>query len=417
MNAGAAGDRGAGAGRRVLMLVENLPVPFDRRVWQEAGALRDAGYEVSVISPAAPGYPRGHTVTDGIHVYRYRQPFEGSGAAGYLLEYATALAATLALAVRITATRGVDVIHACNPPDLFFLIGALFRLFGKRFVFDHHDLCPELYEAKFGRRGPLHRVMLALERLSFRSADVVIATNESYREIAIGRGRVPPSRVFVVRSGPSLARMQVRPPEPRWRRGRRYLVGYVGVIGPQEGIDLLLLVVRHVVQQLGRRDVQFAIVGGGTALAPMERLARKLGVAGHVTFTGRVPDDELLAVLNTADVCVNPDPANDMNDKSTMNKILEYMALGKPIVQFDLREGRRSAREASLYARHNDVADFAALLVGLLDDAGRRSRMGAYGRRRVLEEHAWHHQAPQLLAAYAALRDDMRDAAHETAAT
>jgi glycosyltransferase involved in cell wall biosynthesis len=401
----------------VLVLVENLPVPFDRRVWQEAGTLRDAGYEVSVISPAAPGYPRGHTVVDGIHVYRYRQPFEGSGAVGYLLEYATALVATLALAVRVAATRGVDVIHACNPPDLLFLIGALFRPFGKRFVFDHHDLCPELYQAKFNRRGPWHRALLVLERLSFRSADVVIASNESYREIAIGRGRVPPSRVFVVRSGPSLARMQVRPPELRWRRGRRHLVGYVGVIGPQEGIDLLLFVVRHVVQRLGRRDVQFAIVGGGTALEQMKRLAERLGIAEYVTFTGRVPDDRLLAVLNTADVCVNPDPANDMNDKSTMNKILEYMALGKPIVQFDLHEGRRSARDASLYALRNDVADFAEQLVALLDDAGRRSRMGAYGRRRVLEELAWHHQAPQLLAAYAALRDDLRAAARETAAT
>lgn len=417
MNGGTAGNRGTGAGRRVLMLVENLPVPFDRRVWQEAGTLRDAGYEVSVISPAAPGYPRGHVVTDGIDVYRYRQPFEGSGAAGYLLEYVTALAATLVLAVRVAATRGVDIIHACNPPDLFFLIGALFRLFGKRFVFDHHDLCPELYEAKFGRRGPWHRAMLALERLSLMSADVVIATNESYREVATGRGRVSPSRVFVVRSGPSLARMQVRPPEPRWRCGRRYLVGYVGVIGPQEGIDVLLLVVRHVVQRLGRRDIQFAIVGGGTALAQMEQLAGRLGIADYVSFTGRVPDDRLLAVLNTADVCVNPDPPNDMNDSSTMNKILEYMALGKPIVQFDLREGRRSAREASLYARRNDVADFAEQLVGLLDDAGRRSRMGAYGRRRVLEELAWHHQAPQLLSAYAALRADVRNAARETAAT
>ncbi|MGE0030815.1 MAG: glycosyltransferase family 4 protein [Steroidobacteraceae bacterium] len=399
------------------MLVENLPVPFDRRVWQEAGTLRDAGYAVSVISPAGPGCPRGYTCIDGIHVYRYRQPFEASGPAGYLLEYAAALLTTLVLALRIAFTRGFDVIHACNPPDLFFLIGALFRTFGKRFVFDHHDICPELFEAKFGRRGPWHRLLVTLERLSFRTADVAIATNDSYRHIAIARGGMPAARVFVVRSGPSAERLQIRPPEPRWRHGRRYLVGYVGVIGAQEGIDLLLRAVRHVVLRLQRRDIHFVIVGGGTHLAPMQDLAARLQVAEYVTFTGRVPDAELLAVLNTADVCVNPDPANEMNDKSTMNKILEYMALGKPIVQFDLREGRRSAGESSLYARRNDTADFAQQLVALLDDPKRRARMGAFGRRRVLEELAWNHQAPKLLAAYSALWNETGVAARETAAT
>jgi glycosyltransferase involved in cell wall biosynthesis len=413
---GAPGPDARLRGRRVLMLVQNLPVPFDRRVWQEARTLRDAGCTVTVISPAGPGCPRGHALIEGIHVHRYRQPFDADGALGYLLEYAAAMAATFALTLRVAATRGFDVIHACNPPDLFFLIGALFRAFGKQFVFDHHDICPELYEAKFGRRGLAHRLMLLLERLSFRTAHVVISTNESYRRIAMQRGGLPAARVFVVRSGPDLRRIKSGPADPALRRGRRYLVGYVGVIGPQEGIDLLLQAVRRIVVEHGRHDVQFAIVGSGPALARMQRLAARLCVLEFVTFTGRVPDAELLSVLNTADVCVNPDPANAMNDLSTMNKILEYMALGKPIVQFDLREGRWSARGASLYARRNDVADFADQLLALLDDPARRAGMGALGRRRVQEELAWPHQAPRLLAAYAALEDARGVAAHETTA-
>jgi glycosyltransferase involved in cell wall biosynthesis len=390
--------------RRVLILVENLPSPFDRRVWQEATTLRDAGYLVSIICPTGKGCERKFEAIDGIHVYRYKLPVEASGAAGYAIEYSIALAWTFALAWRVLLTRGFDVIHACNPPDLFFLIGAFFRLLGKKFVFDHHDLNPELYEAKFGRRDFFHRLMLRLEYLTFRSADVSIATNESYRRIAIERGRMPPERVFVVRSGPSLARLKILPPDARLKRGRRYLVGYVGVMGKQEGIDYLLQAARHIVFYFGRDDIHFGLVGGGTSLEEMKALAQELGVADYVTFTGRVPDDELLAMLNTADVCVNPDIASEMNDKSTMNKIMEYMALGKPIVQFDLAEGRYSAQSASLYARKNDALDLAEKIVELLDDPVRRAQMGEYGRRRVENELAWPHEAPKLLAAYDALR-------------
>jgi glycosyltransferase involved in cell wall biosynthesis len=245
--------------------------------------------------------------------------------------------------------------------------------------------------------------MLKLEYLTFRAADVSIATNESYREVALERGRMPPERVFVVRSGPSLERLKIMPTDPRLRRGRRFLVGYVGVMGRQEGIDLLLRAAAAIVLDLGRRDVHFGLVGGGTSLDEMKALAAKLGIADYVTFTGRVPDRELLSMLNTADVCVNPDIANEMNDKSTMNKIMEYMALAKPIVQFDLTEGRRTAREASLYARRNDVADLAAKLGALLDDPGRRAAMGWVGRRRVENELEWRHEAPKLLEAYASL--------------
>jgi len=389
--------------RRVLILVENLPSPFDRRVWQEACSLRDAGYLVSIICPTGRGYERKFEAIDGIHIYRYKLPVEASGAAGYALEYAIALAWTFALSWRVLLTRGFDVVHACNPPDLFFLIGGFFKLFGKKFVFDHHDLNPELYEAKFGRRGFFHSLMLKLEYWTFRTADVSIATNESYRRIAVGRGRMHPGRVFVVRSGPSLERLRILPPDERLKRGRRYLVGYVGVMGKQEGIDYLLRAIRHIVLELGRTDVHFGLVGAGTSLEEMKALARQLGVADHVTFTGRVPDGEMLAMLNTADVCVNPDIANELNDKSTMNKIMEYMALGKPIVQFDLAEGRYSAQQASLFAIKNDALDLARKIVELLDDPVRRARMGQYGRRRVESELEWRHEVPKLLAAYEAL--------------
>jgi glycosyltransferase involved in cell wall biosynthesis len=385
------------------MLVENLPSPFDRRVWQEASTLRDAGYVVSIVCPTGQGYEKRFEEIAGIHIWRYGLPAEAEGALGYALEYAAALFWTLLLSVRVALTRGVDIVHACNPPDLLFLIGGLFKLCGRKFVFDHHDINPELYEAKFGRRDFFYRLLLALERWTFRTADISIATNESYKRIATGRGGMPAARVFVVRSGPSLERLKVLPPQPALKRGRRYLVGYVGVMAEQEGIDYLLRAARHIVRDLGRRDVHFGLVGGGTSLEAMKALAQELGIADFVTFTGRVPDEALLAMLNTADVCVNPDSANEMNDKSTMNKIMEYMALGKPMVQFDLAEGRYSAQRASLYARRNDALDLAAKIVELLDDPARRAEMGKYGRRRVEHELAWTHEAPKLLAAYEAL--------------
>ena len=387
-------------GRRVLIIVENLPCPFDRRVWQEARTLAAAGYGVSIICPKGKGYEKGYEEIDGIAIYRHPQPFEAKGALGYFAEYSWALLAEFALSLRVLVERGFDAIHACNPLDTLFLIGGFYKLFGKKFLFDHHDINPELYEAKFQRRDLFYRLMLWLERVTFRTADVCVATNESYRRIAIERGARAPAKVFVVRSGPDLRRLRMLPPTPALKNGRRYLVGYVGVMGRQEGIDGLLASVQHIVHTMQRHDIQFGLVGGGTELAAMRKLAEQLDVAQYVTFTGRVPDDELLAMLNTADVCVNPDIANDMNDKSTMNKIMEYMALGKPIVQFDLTEGRVSAQDASLYVRRNDPIDMAHKLVALLDDAQARRRMGAAGLERVKTELAWEHEAPRLLAAY-----------------
>jgi glycosyltransferase involved in cell wall biosynthesis len=400
-------SRKSPARKRVLIIVENLPLPFDRRVWQEARTLRDAGYVVSIVCPKGPGCERSREQIDGIEIYRHAQPFEASGALGYLAEYTWALVAEFWLSLKVlVAGRGFDIVQACNPPDTIFLIGGFYKLFGKKFIFDHHDINPELYLAKFGRRDIFYKLLLQLERWTFRTADVCIATNESYRQIAIERGGVSPSRVFVVRSGPDLSRLRLLAPDPVLKRGRRFLVGYVGVMGRQEGIDGLLEAVRYIVHEIGRTDIHFGLVGGGTSLENAKALARRLKVDEYVTFTGRVPDVTLLAMLNTADICVNPDIANEMNDKSTMNKIMEYMALGKPIVQYDLTEGRVSAQEASLYAARNDPVDLAKKMLALLDNESLRRRMGEIGRERVRNVLAWDHEAPRLLAAYEALESD-----------
>ena len=325
---------------------------------------------------------------DDIPIYRYSLPLEADGALGYALEYSIALFWQFILAWKVFLSEGFDVIHACNPPDNIFLIGAFFKLLGKKFLFDQHDINPELFEAKFGRRDFFYKVMLAWERWSFKCADVSIATNESYKRIAIERGGMNPDKVFVVRSGPDLDRLRILPPNKSLKKGRDFLVGYVGVMGKQEGIDYLLRAARHIIYDLKRTDIHFGLVGGGTSLKEMKEYAKMLGIDDYVTFTGRVSDQEMLEMLNTADVCVNPDIANDMNDKSTMNKIMEYMALGKPLVQFDLTEGKFSAQGSSLYARKNDEIDMAEKLLELLDNPSLSKGMGDLGRRRVINELA-----------------------------
>ena len=395
--------------RRVLIIVENLPVPFDRRVWSEATTLARHGYDVSIICPKGPQASASFEMIEGIAVYRHWLPREGRGLLGYLFEYGAALFWEFGLSLKILATRGFDVIHACNPPDLIFLVGAVHKfLFGKSFIFDHHDINPELYEAKFGQRGVLWRAMVLLERITFALADVSIATNQSYRAIAVERGRMNPDRVFVVRSGPDLSRVRSLPADPVWKSGRNFLVAYVGVIGKQEGLDLLLESVKHIRRTRHRDDIQFVIVGSGPELNNVKKLAAAFELDDSITFTGRVDDDTLFTVLSTADVCVNPDRPNAMNDKSTMNKIMEYMALGKPIVQFDLTEGRVSAGEASLYARNTDTADFGDKIIELLDDPAQRARMGAFGKKRIDGELAWDHEAAKLLSVYDTMFD-LRD--------
>jgi glycosyltransferase involved in cell wall biosynthesis len=386
----------------VLIIVENLPVPFDRRVWNEARALRETGYEVSVISPTGPNAEKRRETIEGIEIYRHPLP-EARGTIGYFSEYASALYWEYRLAHRVNRKKKVDVVHACNPPDLIFLIGRSLKRRGAKFVFDHHDLNPELFEAKFGKRGLLYRAVCWLERQTFRTADISIATNDSYRRIAIQRGQMPAEKVFVVRSGPDQTLMRLVPANPKWKNGRKYLIAYVGVMGAQEGISYLLEAVRHIVHDLNRRDIQFCLVGKGPEFEALQHEARDLMIADFITFTGRVPDDVLVEVLNTADVCVNPDAVNPMNDMSTMNKIMEYMAIGKPIVQFELHEGRFSAEDSSLYAKPNDAADFGNKILALLDNPEWRSRMGAFGAKRVRDVLAWDYERPKLLAAYASL--------------
>ena len=388
------------ARKSVLIIVENLPLPFDRRVWQEARTLRAAGATVSIICPKGKGYDASYEMIEGVHIHRHPLPLEADGAAGFALEYSAALFWEMWLAWRIFFTRRFDVIQGCNPPDLIFLIALPFRLFGVKFIFDHHDINPELYEAKFGKRGFFWRLMGWLEKLTFKAADVSIATNESYREIAIARGRMAPQRVHVVRSGPDLSRLKLVPPQPRWKNGRAHMAGYVGVMGEQEGIDLLINAAGHIVHKCGREDIQFCLVGGGPSLAGLKALTAQRGLSDYITFTGRAPDDVLFEVLSTMDLGVNPDRVNAMNDKSTMNKVMEYMAYSKPIVQFDVTEGRFSAGAASLYAAANDPVDMAEKIMALMDDPTLRETMGALGRERVVEQLSWQHQITPLLAAY-----------------
>lgn len=395
---------------RVLILVENLPVPFDRRVWMEANSLHAAGYEVNVICPKGKGYDKGFERIDGIYVYRYSLPIEASGFAGYLFEYPVALICSFVLALRVAFARGIDVIHACNPPDLLFLVAAPFKLFGCRFIFDHHDLCPELLDSKYDKPRPFLRALMVLfERLTFAMSNVSIATNESYKRVAVSRGKMKPENVYVVRSGPRRAWID----RAATSDSAEKLVGYVGVMGAQEGLDLLLEAAHHLVYIMKRDDVRFVLVGDGSARRDLEAQAAALSLSDHVRFTGRVSDAELKDWLGRSAVLVNPDRPSELNDKSTMNKIVEYMAMAKPIVQFECTEGRFSAQDASLYAKPNDVQDFAAKIAQLLDDPALARQLGEYGRARFESDLCWEHQEPKLLAAYAAAlgRAPARDAA------
>lgn len=386
------------AGKHVLIIIENLPAPFDRRVWQEASTLKERGADVSIICPKMKGYTKSFERIDGIDIYRHPLPAEGSGALGYLLEYSVALFWELFLSCKIYLKKRFQVIQGCNPPDLIFLAALPFKLFGVKYVFDHHDINPELYLAKFDKKGLFYHLMVLFEKITFKAADYSIATNESYREIAIKRGGMPTDKVQVVRSGPSLSRLKITPGNETYKKGRKYLVGYVGVIGVQEGLDLLLQSIQHIVQS--RNDVQFAIVGGGTALEEIQHLTREMNLSEYVDFYGRVSDEILIDVLNTCDVCVNPDKPTEMNNLSTMNKIMEYMALKKPIVQFDLKEGKASALKASLYAKHFDTEDFANKIVWLLEHEEIRKEMGAYGYTRVVNELSWSHESKRLIHFY-----------------
>jgi glycosyltransferase involved in cell wall biosynthesis len=385
---------------KILIIVENLPVPFDSRVWKEACALHQAGYEVTVLSPRGKGYTQNHEVLEGVHIYRHPMPKEGNTPLGYLWEYTCALFWECLYAWWIYVVRGFHVIQGCNPPDNIFLVALPFKLFGVKYVFDHHDANPELYISKYGRRDLVYKTQVWLEKLTYRFSDVVMATNESYKSLAVTRGGVDLQDVFVVRNGPDLAKFKLVPPQPALKYGKSFLVGYVGTMSVQEGLDILLDVAQYV-KNLGRTDIHFTCVGGGPGLAGLRVMLKQKNLEDIVNFTGRIPDKELLEVLSTSDVCVNPDKPCEMNDVSTMIKIMEYMALGKPIVQFDLKEGRFSAGEAALYSNNDDlVPDFAAKILWLLEHPEERQRMGEIGRRRVEQQLAWEYSVKNLLAAY-----------------
>ncbi len=386
-------------GKKILIVVENLPVPFDRRVWMEATSLVQAGFHVSVISPRKPGDVP-HAVIDGVHVYRYKMYPPTRGVISFLWEFTYCWVMTFWLSLVVWRREGFDVIHACNPPDTYWLLGRFWKLFGKKYVFDHHDLNPELYESRFGKRGWIHKILLWLEKQQFRTADRVISTNESYRQVAIQRGGVAPERVVVVRSGPDLNRFHRVPPDESLKRGRRYLAVYLGVMGPQDGVDYLIRAAEHVVRTVGREDIQFVLVGDGDVRSDLEKMAQEKGVADWITFTGRIPDEDLQRVLSTADIALAPDPKNPLNDVSTMNKVVEYMAMGLPIVSFDLKESRYSAGEAAVYATPNDEREFAQRIVELIDDPERRRQMGEYGLQRVREHLAWEHSRKVLVQLY-----------------
>lgn len=389
------------AERHVCIVVQNLPVPFDRRVWLECRALRDAGYQVSVVCPKAPGDP-GHHELDGVHLYKYRAFPPITRKVMFLVEYAYSIVASLLGLLRAYRRAPFRTVQVCNPPDVLWVAALPFLLTSRaRLVYDQHDLCPELYHSRFGSTdGPAYRALVLAERITYALASRVIATNESYRRVALTRGRKAPATVTVVRTGPDPERLRRLEPDPALRRGFRYLLAYLGVMGPQDGVDLALRAMHHIVTVLGRTDIALTLVGDGDAGAELRALAGELAIGEYVHFTGRVPDEVVARVLSTADLGLSPDPKNPLNDVSTMNKTMEYMSFELPVVAFDLVETRVSAAEAAEYAEPNRVDDFAAAVVRLLDDDVRRKQMANAGRRRVYEVLAWRHQADSYIGLY-----------------
>ena len=386
--------------RRILIVVENLPVPFDRRVWLEATTLARHGAAVTVICPKAKGFTKRHEMLEDVAIYRYPLPFDPSGALGFAAEFVWCFVATALLSLWVALFgRGFDVLHACNPPDTFWLLGRFWQLLGRRFVFDHHDLCPEMFAAKFGREsGWLARGLRWLERQSLRAADVVITTNESHKRVAIHRGGKRPGDVFVVRSGPDLDRFTTYPADPSYRAGKPHLLVYLGEICKQDGVDYM---VRAVKLLAGRRgDFQVVFIGGGPHQPAIKAYAAEQGISDFVHFTGRVSDDELCRILSSATLGIDPDPKTPWSDQSTMNKVIEYMFFGLPVVAFDLHETRVSAHGAGVYAEANSEPALADAIGALLDDPARRAAMGEAGRLRVRHLLAWEHSVPHLLAAY-----------------
>jgi len=386
--------------KHILIIVENSPVPFDRRVWLEAKALFDNNYDVSVVCPKGINNNDNYEYKEGIHIYRHPVPKEKEKITSYLGEYLVALFWEFFLSFKLFIRKRFDVIHACNPPDNIFLVALFYKIFGVKFIFDHHDLSPEQYIAKFGKKDFFYMALKIFEKMTFKLADVSIATNNSYKEIAVQRGGMNPEKVFIVRNGPELDKLKKMPAKKSLKHGKRYLIGYVGTMGKQEGLNYLIKVIKFIVREKGRKDIHFTCVGGGPALNYLKLLSKNMNLTDYVNFTGRIPDEELFEILNASDVCVNPDIPNDFNNKSTMIKIMEYMALKKPIVQFDLKEGKLSAGKASLYAKKNNIRDFGEKILILVENKDLRKKMGEIGYKRVQYKLDWKYSIPNLLKVY-----------------
>lgn len=389
----------------VLMLLENEPYPQDNRVRSEAKSLATAGYQVSVICPSAQEQPR-REVLDGVSVYRFPAPRAANGFLGYLWEYGYSMAATFILSLLVLLREGFDVVHAHCPPDTFVFVAMFYKLLGKLFVYDHHDLAPELYCTRFRNGGNriVYQSLVLLEKLSCRLADRVIATNESYRAMEMQRGHVPAERITIVRNGPELAELYPVKPDDALRQKASTILGYVGVMGPQDGVDYLLRALHHLIYDLNRSDVFCVIIGKGSMLPELKALAKELRVEEYVWFTEWIPDEDMIRYLSTVDICVDPDPSNAFNDRCTMIKMMDYMALGKPIVAFDLPEHRITAQNAAVYACPNKELDFAHQIIDLIDNPERRRRMGQIGRARIEMELAWQYQEKHLIDAYSTLK-------------
>ncbi len=387
---------------KILMLLENSPVITDSRVWPEARTFHEYGFHVSVICPKKSAEDReSHICVEGIHIYQYRLPSSTNKYIAYIAEYSTALFVTFWLSFKVLFQQGFDVIHASNPPDLFFIVGLFYRLLGKKFVFDQHDLAPELFQVIFnGRLKPLHKLLLLLEWCSYKTAHLVITTNESQKQFAIRRGHCSAEKVFVVRNGPNLERLRLVTPEYELKGGRRYLLAYVGLIGIQDGVEYILYALHDLVHKRGRQDVSLVLMGDGDYLPTLRRLARELQLDEYVNFTGWTLSQDIVRYLTMADVGLSPDPQNGLNEFCTMVKTMEYMTMGKPMVAFDLAETRRSAQDSALYAMPNLIEDFASKIETLLDDEELRLRMGAIGRKRIEEALSWDHSKKKLLQAY-----------------
>jgi glycosyltransferase involved in cell wall biosynthesis len=386
--------------RSCVIVVENLPVPFDRRVWQEAQALHRAGWTVSVICPTNADFPKPFEIIDDIAIYRHPLPPEGRGAVAYFREYSTALLHEFRLLFRVHRERGFSIIQACNPPDLIFLAALPFKLIGKRFIYDQHDVSPELFIVKFGRKGLLYRALLFFERMSYRTADRVIAANATFKDIAISRGGKTPSQVEVVYGVPDRKRIHRVEPEPGLHGGRKFILGYVGIINEQDGVDHLVRAVAHLVKVIGFRDFRAVIVGSGPALEPVRSLVSALEVEDFILFTGYLKGETLLAYLSAFDIGIIPDPLNEANDLMSMNKVFEYCALGIPTACYPLKETKRLLGEAGVYAPSHEPEGLAEACLKLMGDEALRARSAAAAAKLSAESFVWENEARKYVATY-----------------